>query len=128
MGTRFESLAILKDFLLASCYVPFIMGLFKIIPGRGWYIDGLLWPTLFVPWRCFGHQDRLIRVSVMPTVYADVRPKFMPPPWWAFIAPKSYELWGLFWQGYLDMAAFYEGGDNKHLSACCVKRAEFKQF
>ena len=33
------------------------------VPGHGWYYDGLIWASLFVPWRTFSENDSVVKCS-----------------------------------------------------------------
>ena len=48
----------------SSTYFLLVCEQYQLTTRGRYYLDGFLWSSLFVPWRCFSPQDRLIRVSV----------------------------------------------------------------
>merc|ERR1719498_1853207 len=101
---------------------PFLFGAVprKIDETGGRYMDGFFWPSLFVSWRC-SSGDRLLRISVIGAPYADIKPSVPLPYWWAIYPPPKEIMWGIFYLGYMDAAAFFETGNSK-ASRCCRPR------
>lgn len=93
--------------LRASCHIPLVCILPYPIPGLGWYYDGLLWASLFVPWRTFSESDNLIRVSAFGMPWADIKCSVSIPFWWAMFPPSVDGLYGLIALGYHDAQEYY---------------------
>lgn len=100
--SQFRSWEELFFVLRASCHIPVVGGLLPYpIPDHGWFYDGLLWSSLFVPWRTFGRQDSVFKISPL-FVWADIRPSALVPLWWAIFPPSTDALLGLLMLGYKD--------------------------
>jgi hypothetical protein len=121
VATDFKTEEHVEQTLLASCFVPFLFGAVprKIDETGGRYLDGFFWPSLFVSWRC-SSGDRLLRISVIGAPYADIKPSVPLPFWWAVYPPSQEIMWGIFYLGYMDAAAFFETGHAK--ARCCRPR------
>jgi hypothetical protein len=122
VATDFKTEDHVEQTLLASCFVPVLFGAVprKIDETGGRYLDGFFWSSLFVSWRC-SSVDRLIRISCIGAPYADIKPSVPLPFWWAVYPPKEEILWGLFYLGYMDAAAFFETGNTQ--ARCCHRGA-----
>jgi len=95
--------------LRATCHIPMIGGILPYpVEGRGWYYDGLLWASLFVPWRSFAETDQVIKVSGLGLPGAHIGPRQPAPAWWGLFPPSKEALEGLVWSGYRDTARFFE--------------------
>eukprot|EP00392_Amoebophrya_sp_AT5.2_P000379 g379.t1 len=108
--TRFFSRKHMIQCLRASSHIPLLAGWlpYYIDQYKGYFIDGLMWLTLFVHWRAFSPTDYITRVSatgIYPN--ADLRPKKCFPFWWALFPPDEEVLEGMFWQGYVDAMTFF---------------------
>ncbi|CAD7937151.1 unnamed protein product [Amoebophrya sp. A120] len=109
--TQFEDRTHFIQCLRASSHIPLLGGLFPyfVEKYRAYYVDGLMWLSLFVHWRTFSPSDYVTRVSatgVYPN--ADISPRKTFPAWWAIFPPGEEVLEGMFWQGYLDCKAHFE--------------------
>eukprot|EP00756_Hemistasia_phaeocysticola_P010155 Hpha_TRINITY_DN14996_c1_g7::TRINITY_DN14996_c1_g7_i1::g.144566::m.144566 len=113
--SRFPSWHALFQCLRATCHIPGVGGLlpYPISCLSGWYYDGLLWSSLFVPWRSFHRGDSVIKVSAMGAPGAHIRPSVAIPPWWALFPPSEDALHALMWLGYKDAERFMHGEKKK---------------
>lgn len=112
---QFDSWEDCFHMLRASCHVP---GL-QIFPyshrGRHYY-DGLVWPSLFVPWS--GDDAKLVvKVSAVSTPMSDIRAP-MSPLWWTLLPPEADVLRGLFWTGYRDTALWFADTEKAGMCGC----------
>eukprot|EP00931_Biecheleriopsis_adriatica_P005558 TRINITY_DN107058_c0_g1_i1.p1 TRINITY_DN107058_c0_g1~~TRINITY_DN107058_c0_g1_i1.p1 ORF type:complete len:729 (-),score=133.62 TRINITY_DN107058_c0_g1_i1:96-2225(-) len=109
--------------LLASCHIPIVFGILpKKVSGK-YYYDGLMWSSLFVPWRG-AKKDHIVKVSGIGGVLSDIRPPFIPP-WWCLLPPPVRVLRGLYWQGYMDALLWFRTEPQPQLDACfCGSRRE----
>eukprot|EP00613_Pedinella_sp_CCMP2098_P005721 CAMPEP_0171602674 /NCGR_PEP_ID=MMETSP0990-20121206/5595_1 /TAXON_ID=483369 /ORGANISM="non described non described, Strain CCMP2098" /LENGTH=715 /DNA_ID=CAMNT_0012164939 /DNA_START=164 /DNA_END=2308 /DNA_ORIENTATION=- len=110
VATTFPDRAALMDCLQASSQIPVIFGFPYYVPATaGYYLDGLLWMTAFVPWRAAGNCQ-VCRVSAFNNFGTTVGPKLtaLPPLWWIIFPPSRRSLEGMMWSGYCDMAAHFE--------------------
>lgn len=107
------------ELLMASCHIPGICGVFpKVVKGKRYY-DGMMWSSLFVPWRG-AKEDHIIKVSGIGGVMSDIRPPLIPP-WWCILPPPVRVLRGLYWQGYLDALLWFRTPP-RQLEAFCGRR------
>eukprot|EP00933_Yihiella_yeosuensis_P081053 TRINITY_DN94593_c0_g1_i1.p1 TRINITY_DN94593_c0_g1~~TRINITY_DN94593_c0_g1_i1.p1 ORF type:complete len:729 (+),score=117.19 TRINITY_DN94593_c0_g1_i1:324-2189(+) len=91
--------------ILASCHIPGIFGILPYKVGNSYYYDGMMWSSLFVPWRG-AHKDHIVKVSGIGSIMSDIRPPFIPL-WWCILPPSVKVLRGLYWQGYLDALLWF---------------------
>lgn len=114
--SQFSSWEELFSVLRASCHIPIAGGLLPYpIKDHGWFWDGLLWSSLFVPWRTFGRHDSVFKISPFAS-WADIRPSTILPPWWAMFPPSIECLLGMLMLGYKDAEDWsnrLEKGDDK---------------
>jgi len=94
--------------LRASCHIPLVCLLPYPVPGHGWYYDGLVWASLFVPWRTFSESDTVIKVSAFGAPGADLKPSVRIPFWWAIFPPSMEALHGLVMLGYHDTQNYFK--------------------
>lgn len=121
VASNFKSWEELFSCLRGSMHVPIAGGILPYpVPGRGWYYDGLIWASLFVPWRAFEENDELVKVSACGFPGAHIRPRFPFPLWWLIMPPSREALEGLFWLGYKDTQDFFEG----QMKLTCAKRQD----
>jgi len=109
------------QFLLASCHIPVVFGVLpKVVEGK-YYYDGMMWSSLFVPWRG-AKEDHIVKISGIGGVLSDIRPPFIPP-WWCILPPSVRVLRGLYWQGYLDALLWFRNQPRPQLDGCfCSSR------
>ena len=103
----FSDRATLLHCLQASSQIPVIFGGAYRIPSLGgYYLDGLLWMTAFVPWRAAG-DSAVCRVSAFNNFGSSVGPKLtaVPPFWWILLPPSQRMLKAMVLSGYFDMEA-----------------------
>jgi len=113
VASTFQSWRDLFACLRASMHVPGAAGFLPYpVPDRGWYYDGLVWASLFVPWRAFNDVDEVIKVSACGFPDAQIGPQVPFPIWWLIIPPSQDALRGMFWMGYRD-AQDYFSADGK---------------
>jgi len=111
-ATKFNSLAHAKLLLRASSHIPVFFGVlpFYVKEQKGYYYDGLMWPSMVAPWRYWNKEsDHIVKVSVYAAATtAQIRPTTWMPPLWCIFPPSPNILWGLFWAGYKDAEQFYK--------------------
>jgi len=105
--------------LMASCHIPGICGILPKVVGGKYYYDGMMWSSLFVPWRG-AKEDHIVKVSGIGGVMSDIRPPLIPP-WWCILPPPVRVLRGLYWQGYLDALLWFRTPP-RQLEAFCSRR------
>ncbi|CAK8987968.1 unnamed protein product [Durusdinium trenchii] len=105
--------------LMASCHIPAICGFFPKKIGDKYYYDGMMWSSLFVPWRG-AKEDHIVKVSGIGGVMSDIRPPLIPP-WWCILPPPVRVLRGLYWQGYLDALLWFRAPP-RQLEGWCGRR------
>ncbi len=71
------------------------------------YYDGLVWASLFVPWRTFSESDSVVKCSAYGAPGADIRPSCLIPFWWAIFPPTQDTLRGLLAMGYHDAHDYF---------------------
>jgi len=105
--------------LRGSMHVPLAGGILPYpVPGRGWYYDGLIWASLFVPWRTFDENDEVVRVSACGFPGAQIGPSTPFPIWWLMMPPSAEVLHGMFWMGYRDAQEYFS--DESQASAVSI--------
>jgi len=112
--------------LLASCHIPIVFGIWpRYVNGKAYY-DGMAWSSLLVPWRG-ASEDRIIKVSGLGNPLTDIRPPLIPL-WWSILPPSPRVLRGLYWRGYQDAALFFQAEPRRPLldQACkaCIGRRQ----
>ncbi|CAE7531917.1 PPR10 [Symbiodinium natans] len=108
--------------LMASCHIPGICGVLPKNIGGKYYYDGMMWSSLFVPWRG-AKEDHIVKVSGIGGVMSDIRPPFIPP-WWCILPPPVRVLRGLYWQGYMDALMWFRAPPRAQLEGICGSRRE----
>eukprot|EP00930_Biecheleria_cincta_P038097 TRINITY_DN26180_c0_g1_i2.p1 TRINITY_DN26180_c0_g1~~TRINITY_DN26180_c0_g1_i2.p1 ORF type:complete len:787 (+),score=76.14 TRINITY_DN26180_c0_g1_i2:54-2414(+) len=92
--------------LRASCHVPVIGGLLPYRYDGHYYLDGMFWPQMLVPWKGTQH-DFVVRISALLSgPSSDIRPPIMPT-WWSLFPPREDVLRGIYWLGYLHAASWF---------------------
>jgi len=125
VASKFDSWRDVFSCLRASMHVPLADGILPYpVPGRGWYYDGLVWASLFVPWRAFDDADAVVRVSACGFPGAQIRPRIPFPIWWLIMPPSEDVLNGMFWMGYRDTQEYFSG--RVGVSGCCSRRSSKK--
>lgn len=102
---QFRSREDVFHILRATCHVPFVGGIFPYRYDGNFYLDGLLWPQLLVPWKG-AMDDYMVRVSACSMPSSDIKPPLLPI-WWAIFPPSVEVLRGLFWMGYRDAGRWF---------------------
>eukprot|EP00929_Paragymnodinium_shiwhaense_P067679 TRINITY_DN3402_c0_g1_i1.p1 TRINITY_DN3402_c0_g1~~TRINITY_DN3402_c0_g1_i1.p1 ORF type:complete len:737 (-),score=139.56 TRINITY_DN3402_c0_g1_i1:334-2544(-) len=111
--------------LRASSHVPGLyLRPYKL--DTGYYFDGLMWASLFVPWQSAADSSHVIKVSAVSRPLTDVRAPLMPI-WWALIPPSVDAVRGLFWTGYRDMAMYFAEPPGDPLEGCKRRKPERSQ-
>lgn len=108
--------------LMASCHIPGICGVLPKNVGGKYYYDGMMWSSLFVPWRG-AKEDHIVKVSGIGGVMSDIRPPLIPP-WWCILPPPVRVLRGLYWQGYMDALMWFRAPPRAQLEGICGSRRE----
>ncbi|CAE7589219.1 CRP1 [Symbiodinium pilosum] len=109
--------------LMASCHIPGVCGMLPKNVGGKYYYDGMMWSSLFVPWRG-AKEDHIVKVSGIGGVMSDMSPPFIPP-WWCILPPPVRVLRGLYWQGYLDALMWFRAPPRaQSLEGICGSRRE----
>ncbi|CAE7717507.1 unnamed protein product [Symbiodinium necroappetens] len=108
--------------LMASCHIPGIGGVLPKNVGGKYYYDGMMWSSLFVPWRG-AKEDHIVKVSGIGGVMSDIRPPLIPP-WWCILPPPVRVLRGLYWQGYMDALMWFRAPPRAQLEGICGSRRE----
>eukprot|EP01065_Artemidia_motanka_P041345 TRINITY_DN5347_c0_g1_i1.p1 TRINITY_DN5347_c0_g1~~TRINITY_DN5347_c0_g1_i1.p1 ORF type:complete len:743 (+),score=151.30 TRINITY_DN5347_c0_g1_i1:49-2229(+) len=118
--SRFPSWTALFTVLRATCHIPGVGGLlpYPVQSCSGWYYDGLVWASLFVPWRTFHREDRVVKVSAFGAPGAHIGPSVFVPWWWSLLPPSADTLRGLMWLGYRDAEEFVEGRGKRSWLGC----------
>lgn len=110
VATKFRSWREVFCCLRASMHVPMAAGVLPYpVPGRGWYYDGLLWASLFVPWRAVDDTDEVVKVSACGFPGAQLGPRVPFPILWLVMPPSADVLQGIFWMGYRDTGDYFSG-------------------
>jgi len=114
------------QYLLASCHIPMVFGFLPKVVDEKYYYDGLMWSSLFVPWRG-AQKDHIVKVSGIGGSLSDIRPPFIPP-WGCILPPPVKVLRGLYWQGYLDALLWFNSQPRAQLETCrCGSRRDSAQ-
>lgn len=108
--------------LLASCHIPIISGVLPYKVEGKYYYDGMMWSSLFVPWRG-AREDHIVKISGIGGTLSDIRPPFIPP-WWCILPPSVRVLRGLYWQGYLDALLWFRTEPQPLENLLCGSRRE----
>ncbi|CAJ1350882.1 unnamed protein product [Effrenium voratum] len=107
--------------LMASCHIPLIFGVLPKVIGGKYYYDGMMWSSLFVPWRG-AKEDHIVKISGIGGVMSDIRPPLIPP-WWCVLPPPVRVLRGLYWQGYMDALLWFRTPP-RQLEGFCGRREQ----
>ncbi|CAE8585245.1 unnamed protein product [Polarella glacialis] len=108
------------DVLLATCHVPGV----HIKPHscrQGYYYDGLMWNSLFVPWQSEDDSHVVYISAFSLNQMADIQPPSLPL-WWALFPPPVRILRGLFWIGYRDMDRWFAEEPQDECCGCFASR------
>mmetsp|Transcript_12746 Transcript_12746/g.36149 ORF Transcript_12746/g.36149 Transcript_12746/m.36149 type:complete len:787 (+) Transcript_12746:58-2418(+) len=106
--------------LRATCHVPFVAGILPYRYDGNFYLDGLLWPQLLVPWKG-AMDDYMVRVSACSMPSSDIKAP-LPPPWWAILPPSVEALRGLFWMGYRDAGRWFTTSPRASFACLACRR------